>query len=353
MAHSIEQTHWLRAYADEIDRYREELEGRIVQTIYFGGGTPSLMDVALVASIIEKIGSTWTLSDDLEVTLEANPSSVEASRFESFRRAGVNRVSIGIQALNDEDLRALGRLHSVRDAELALDVAKTNFDSVSFDLIYARQHQSLVAWENELNRALQIAADHLSLYQLTVEPGTVFHERLARGRLPGLPDDDLGADFFELTQEMCSSAGFPAYEISNHARPGAESRHNCVYWLSGDWIGIGPGAHGRFTIADTRFATETELQPATWLRRVFEHGSGETNRSQVCGTSWRDELIMMGLRLHAGIDLARLNEPGETIDRERLLMLCQGGLMESQGGRLRLTTAGRPLLNSVLASLLA
>ncbi|MCL4155215.1 UNVERIFIED_CONTAM: hypothetical protein GTU68_030977, partial [Idotea baltica] len=243
---NVDQTAWVRAYLSELDRLAELTPNRIVSTVFFGGGTPSLMLPDTVAAIIERVRQNWRCTNDIEVNLEANPTSVEASRFRGFQQAGVNRISMGIQALNDQDLKLLGRLHSVAEAQKAFDIARNIFDRVSFDLIYARQNQSAAEWEAELTQALGMAVDHLSLYQLTIEEGTAFGDRFARGGLRGLPTDDLSADLYELTQSITSDHGFSAYEVSNHAKTGQESRHNLVYWRGGDYVGVGPGAHGRF-----------------------------------------------------------------------------------------------------------
>lgn len=280
VAATIDQGRWQRAYLSEIRRLGAETEGRVLNSVFFGGGTPSLMEPDLVAAILETVRATWPLANDLEVTLEANPGSVEAGRFRGYRAAGVNRISMGIQALNDADLRKLGRLHTVAEARAAFDVARTTFDRVSFDLIYARQDQPLEHWRSELTEALTMAADHLSMYQLTVEDGTAFGDRFKRGKLRGLPEEELSADMYALTQDLCEAAGLPAYEVSNHARPGAESRHNLIYWRGGDYAGVGPGAHGRLTFPTGRWATEAPRAPAAWLERVERDGT-EIGRAHV------------------------------------------------------------------------
>ncbi len=349
VASTIEQDRWRRAYLSEIDRVGAVTGGRVLSTVFFGGGTPSLMDPELVGAVLEKARDTWSMANDLEVTLEANPTSVESSRFRGFRDAGVNRVSVGVQALNDDDLRALGRLHSVDEAMRAVELAHDIFPRVSFDLIYARQFQSLGDWRAELRRALALEPGHLSLYQLTIEDGTAFGDRFRRGRLPGLPDDDLGADLFEATQELCEAAGIPAYEVSNHARPGAECRHNLIYWRSGDWAGIGPGAHGRLTLAGQRIGVETELSPATWLRSVETRGSGETGRCVLTAEDVFAERLLMGLRLAEGVKIEKADP--EFI--KQIQLLNESDLVEFSDGRLRVTARGRPLLNAILRELLA
>ncbi|NBO21699.1 MAG: coproporphyrinogen III oxidase, partial [Rhodobacteraceae bacterium] len=305
VAAQIDQRRWQAAYINEIKRLGAETPGRVVQTVFFGGGTPSLMDPDLVAAIIAAIRATWPMVNDPEITLEANPSSVEAGRFAAYRDAGVTRVSMGVQALNDDDLRRLGRLHSVADAMQAFDIARKTFDRVSFDLIYARQDQTLAEWRAELERALTLAVDHLSMYQLTIEDGTAFGERFARGLLRGLPSEDVQADMYDLTQEICAAHGLPAYEVSNHARPGAESRHNLIYWRMGDYLGIGPGAHGRLTLNSTRWATEAPRAPGAWLAAVEQGQPGELPRDPVPLSEQATEYLLMSMRLAEGMDLPR------------------------------------------------
>lgn len=353
VAAQIDESRWNRAFLAEIDRLGTETRGRTLSTVFFGGGTPSLMDPGLVADILTRIRTTWPMANDPEITLEANPTSVEAGRFRAFREAGVSRVSMGIQALNDPDLKRLGRMHSAAEARAAFDIARTTFDRVSFDLIYARQHQTLDAWRAELTEALAMAADHLSLYQLTIEDGTVFGARHAKGKLPGLPDDDLSTDMYALTQYMTGEAGLPAYEVSNHAQNGAESRHNLIYWRAGDWGGIGPGAHGRLTLDGTRWATETHLAPAAWLTAVEQSGSGETVRDAVPCNGQGEELLMMGLRLSEGIDLARYGRLADgPLDQNKINELVELGLIETRPDRLTVTSQGRPVLNAILRELL-
>ena len=277
VAGAVDEARWARAFEAEIARVAAETGPRALSSVFLGGGTPSLMSPELVASVLGAARAAWPMGEDVEVTLEANPTSVEAGRFRGYRDAGVNRVSLGVQALDDADLRRLGRRHDLAQALAAIEVARATFERVSFDLIYARQHQSAAAWRAELVRALAMGPDHLSLYQLTIEDGTAFGARLAAGRLPGLPDEDAGAELYEITQDMCDAAGLPAYEVSNHARPGAASRHNLIYWRGGDWAGVGPGAHGRLTLDGRRWASEAEPRPDTWLAAV-EAGSGDRPR---------------------------------------------------------------------------
>ena len=351
VATQIDHGRWIVAYLSEIERYYAEVGPRVVRSVFFGGGTPSLMDPDTVGAVISAIRARWPMANDVEITLEANPGSVESGRFRAFRDAGVNRVSLGLQALNDPDLRRLGRIHTAAEGLAALEVARSTFNRVSFDLIYARQDQTLDDWRRELRQALALGPDHLSLYQLTVEPGTAFADRLVRGGLRGLPDEDRAADLWDMTQEMTAAAGLPAYETSNHAMPGAESVHNRIYWQSGDWLGIGPGAHGRLTLNGHRQATEAIRAPSVWLDAVEGHGSGESGRSTLDTLDRAEEFLMMGLRLTEGVSLARWNR----LSGGRLLPVGQlqdDGLVQVTGDRLCLTPAGRPVLNAVLRALL-
>jgi oxygen-independent coproporphyrinogen-3 oxidase len=354
VARTIDTARWRRAYLSEIDRAAAETPGRRLATVFLGGGTPSLMEPDLVAAILARIRARWPVADDLEVTLEANPTSAEAGRFRAYAAAGVNRLSMGLQALDDASLRALGRRHGAAEARAAFEAARAIFPRVSFDLIYARQHQTPADWRRELAEALALAADHLSLYQLTIEEGTAFADRAARGRLPGLPDEDAAVAMYEITQELCDAAGLPAYEVSNHARPGAESRHNLIYWRSGDWAGIGPGAHGRLTLGGIRFATEAHRDPAAWLAAVETRGSGESARNALSPADRAAEHLMMGLRLAEGIDPARHAALGSApLDPARLAELEGLGLIRTGGGRVAATARGRAVLDALLRALLA
>jgi putative oxygen-independent coproporphyrinogen III oxidase len=346
----VDQDRWRRALTAQIAAAAAETPGRRVDTVFFGGGTPSLMPPETVAAAIEAIRAGWTLAEDAEITLEANPTSVEAGRFRGYAAAGVNRLSMGVQSLRDADLRALGRMHTAAEARAAFDVARDCFGRVSFDLIYARQGQDMAGWRAELTEALAMAVDHLSLYQLTIEPGTRFGELAARGRLRGLPSDGLGADLFQATREICAAAGMPAYEISNHARPGSESRHNLVYWRYGDYVGIGPGAHGRITRGGRRWAVEALSRPEAWLEAV-EGGADPRTREEILRDAQSVEMILMGLRLAEGVSLARF----EALTGRPLTVapdLRDLGLVEIEAGRIRATAKGIPLLNAVLENLL-
>jgi putative oxygen-independent coproporphyrinogen III oxidase len=332
VSQKIDQHAWRDAYLSELKRAAAETPGRILNAVFFGGGTPSLMD--------------------LEITLEANPSSVEAGRFAGFRQAGVSRVSMGIQALNDPDLRRLGRLHNTAEALAAFDIARTHFERVSFDLIYGRQDQTCADWQEELKQALTLAIDHISLYQLTIENGTAFGDRYARGKLRGLPDEDLGADMYTATQDICGEMGMPAYEVSNHARDGAQSRHNLIYWRYGDYIGIGPGAHGRLTLNNTKWATECFSNPKRWLESTTG-GMSERPREQLSRAEQATEFLLMGLRLKEGVSLSRFEAlSGSALASEKLGHLTEIGMISVFGDRLIVTDQGFMVLNAVIEGLL-
>lgn len=348
----IDQSRWRDALVGELRRAAAETRGRRVSSIFFGGGTPSLMPPETVAAIIDAAAAEWDLDAAAEITLEANPTSVESERFRGYRAAGVNRLSMGIQALNDVDLKALGRMHSVDEALAAFRIARRTFERVSFDLIYARQGQVLADWRRELRSALDLAADHLSLYQLTIEDGTRFGELAKRGRLRGLPDETLAADLYFATQEICDGAGLPAYETSNHAAPGAEGQHNLIYWRAGDYAGIGPGAHGRLTLEGARWATETELAPERWLSAVETGGGGISLHERIEPGDRAIELLLMGLRLAEGIDPRRFRRlAGQELDPARLKNLSDDGYLEVAPDRVRVTAKGRPVLNAILENL--
>lgn len=354
VAASVDQSRWQTAFEAEVDRIGALTEGRVLNTVFFGGGTPSLMEPALVQGILDRIRATWTLANDIEITLEANPGSVEAARFEGYAKAGVNRVSLGIQSLDPGDLRRLGRMHSVEEALGAIAIAQATFDRVSFDLIYARQDQSLAAWRDELRRAIDLGTSHLSLYQLTVEDGTVFGQMHAKNLLRGLPAEDLAADMFELTQEITAAAGLPAYEVSNHARPGDESRHNLIYWRMGDYAGIGPGAHGRLTVAGQRIATEAERMPAGWLDKTLATPGAAERIERLAAEDRANEYLMFALRLKEGASLARYTAlAGAPLSSNALAEVSSLGLLTRDGDRIHTTETGVMMLNGVLRALLA
>ena len=351
---AIDEARFVRAFTAEIAATAERIPGREAVSIFFGGGTPSLMQPATVGAILDAIARHWRLRADVEVTLEANPTSVEATRFRGYRTAGVNRVSLGVQALDDAALAALGRLHTAEEALAAVAIARATFPRYSFDLIYARPEQTVAAWRNELARAIGEAGDHLSLYQLTIEPDTPFASLHATGKLV-TPDDDTGRALYDATQNVCDASGLPAYEISNHARPGGECRHNLVYWRYGEYAGIGPGAHGRLDVEGRRYATAAEKNPERWLALVETRGNGLVVDETLTRTEQADELLLMGLRLTEGIELARYAEvAGKPLDPERIADLAQGGMVETTPERrLRVTAAGFPLLDAVVADLAA
>ena len=352
VAQHIDHDAWRIAYLTELRKYAAETPGRTLHSVFFGGGTPSLMEPRVVADIISEVRTLWPTANDLEITLEANPSSVEAGRFADFRQAGINRVSMGIQALNDEDLKRLGRLHNTTEALAAFDIARSTFDRVSFDLMYGRQNQSLADWEKELKQALSYAIDHISLYQLTIESGTAFGDRYARGKLKGLPDEDLGADMYLATQQICGEMGMPAYEVSNHARDGAQSRHNLIYWRYGDYIGVGPGAHGRMTVSGQRMATVCFSNPLKWLDNSTV-GSTEQPREVLSRTEQATEFLLMGLRLHEGISTHRFAAlSGQELSREKQAELSDLGMISVAGDRLTVTNQGFMVLNAVIESLI-
>ena len=348
----VDHDRWRAALLRELDRFADATSGRRLDSIFFGGGTPSLMDPRTVAAVIERATSRWRATEDLEITLEANPTSVEAERFHAFRSAGVNRVSLGVQALDDRDLALLGREHDVATALAAVDLAGAIFPRHSFDLIYARPGQSASAWREELRRALSHANGHLSLYQLTIEPGTKFHALVGAGALVPM-DEDAQAELFELTQELLAGAGLAAYEISNHARTGQECRHNLVYWRYGDYVGIGPGAHGRLTFGGERVATRTERIPERWLGAVESAGAGEVERERLARREQIVEMLMMGLRLAEGVAEQRLTRLAgrpleQAVDREGLRRALEAGWLVRSDGRLVATPDGRQRLDHVL-----
>ncbi len=353
----VPQARWRRALLAELEHFAEPTRGRRLTSIYFGGGTPSLMAPETVAAVIGRAREIWTLATDAEITLEANPTSSEAGRFAAYADAGVNRVSLGVQALDDEALRFLGRRHSAAEALRAVALARRHFARFSFDLITARPGQDLAAWRGELDRALAEAPEHLSLYHLTIEEGTAFHARRRRGELSEMPEA-AAARLFEVTAEVLEGVGLPAYEISNHARPGAESRHNLTYWRYGDYLGIGPGAHGRLSLAGAKHATRQHRAPEAWLAAVERDGHATRAFTRLSPRERLEEMVMMGLRLREGIAPAAFwreagVSPEEAFSPGRLEELIEGGYLLLDSAGLRPTAAGRARLDAVLGRLLA
>jgi putative oxygen-independent coproporphyrinogen III oxidase len=354
---AIDEPRWRHALVRELRHFAAETPGRRLTSVFFGGGTPSLMAPETVAAVIEAAGEAWTLDPDVEITLEANPTSVEAGRFAAYREAGVNRVSLGVQALDDDALAFLGRTHSAAEAVAAVETARGAFERLSFDLIYARPGQSPAAWRDELSAALKLAGEHLSVYQLTIEPQTVFHAAWRRGELAP-PAEPLAARLYEMTQDILQAAGLPAYEVSNHARPGGECRHNLTYWRYHDYVGIGPGAHGRLGLADGKWATRQHRAPEAWLAAVERHGHATRGRDRLAPADRLAELVMMGLRLREGISRAAFRreagaEPEDRLEKRRLAALQAAGYLELDDQGLRATGAGRQRLNALCGYLLA
>ncbi len=350
----VEQDVFVEAHLREIAHMAQLAPGRAVTSVFFGGGTPSLMEPQTVSRILDAIAGKWTLAENAEITLEANPSSVEAERFRGYRAAGVNRVSLGVQSLDDQQLKFLGRLHSVDEAMKAIGLAREIFPRLSFDMIYARPGQTQAEWESELRRAMALAADHLSLYQLTIEPGTPFFDLQARGRL-AIPDEESAAQMYELTAAVTADAGIPAYEISNHSAPGAECAHNLVYWRYQDYAGIGPGAHGRLTVDGIKHATATLRNPEAWWQAAMSGNHGMEVFEPLAGNEAADEMLLMGLRLREGITLARYAQlSGRELDPGRFAFLEARGFVERlAGGRVRATQAGFLVLDAVVADIAA
>lgn len=351
-AATIDQDRWRAALLRELDHYADKKPGETVTSIFFGGGTPSLMAPSTVQALIERVAQHWVLDSMIEITLEANPSTVEAQAFRDFRAAGINRLSLGVQALNQRDLTFLGRRHDVAEALAALDLAGQTFPRFTFDLIYARPGQSLDSWQSELKQALSLAGGHLSAYQLTIEEGTAFYPIHERGEFQ-LPDEDLAAEMFAATRALCTQAGMPAYEVSNHARPGQESRHNLTYWRGGDYVGIGPGAHGRLN----NHATRQHRAPDIWLRRVEEHGHATQVAEMLDARTRAEELLMMGLRLTDGVDASHFQaqcglDLWQVVDSGAFALLESEGLIQRTEDGIAATEAGQLLLNSLTAALL-
>ena len=349
---AIDQPRFVSAFLREMETMRQISGPKVVSSIFIGGGTPSLMEPETVDALLNGVARLWHVPDGIEITMEANPSSVEATRFRGYRAAGVNRVSLGVQALNDRDLKFLGRLHDVENALTAIKLARDIFPRMSFDLIYARPNQTVEEWEAELKLAISYAVDHLSLYQLTIEEGTPFFGLHKAGKLI-VPDGDQSALLYEATQEITAREGLPAYEVSNHARPGAESRHNLTYWRYGDYAGIGPGAHGRLSRGGNKLATATERVPERWLELVERDGHGMVDQELLGLDEQADELLLMGLRLREGLDLARWQQlSGRDPDPKREALLIEHGFIERLGNsRLRCTPSGMLILDAVVADL--
>ena len=351
---AIDETRYLAAFKAEIAHRAALAPRRTVRSVFFGGGTPSLMRPETVQGVIDAIGAAWRLDPEAEITLEANPTSVEAARFRGYRTAGVNRLSIGVQALNDADLRALGRKHTAAEALVAVELAGALFPRFSFDLIYGRPGQGVETWRRELAEALEHVGDHVSLYQLTIEPDTIFQRLRDAGKLE-LPDEDLSLALFETTREVTEARGLPAYEVSNHARRGGESRHNLIYWRYGEYAGIGPGAHGRLVTSKGRLAQETERHPEMWLTQVETEGHGLVESVALSREEQGDEFLLMGLRLREGIDPRAFEKlTGRDIDEARIESLIEDGFLErDERGRIRVTAMGAPLLDTVVADVAA
>ena len=350
----VDEARYVRAFAAEIAATAQRVPNRTVSSIFFGGGTPSLMQPQSIAGILDAIARHWSVDPQVEVTLEANPTSVEATRFAGYRSAGVNRVSLGVQALDDASLKSLGRLHTAQEALDAVAIARNTFGRFSFDLIYARPQQTPQDWAAELHRALAEGAEHQSLYQLTIEADTPFAALYAAGKI-ATPDEDTARALFDVTREVCEAHGLPPYEVSNHARQGAECRHNLVYWRGHEYAGIGPGAHGRLDIGSRRYATATEKRPEAWLMRVEADGNGLITDEALTAEERADEFLLMGLRLAEGIDPARYAAiAGRALDSGRIAVLASEGVVDiTPTGRLRVTREGFPVLDAVVADLAA
>jgi oxygen-independent coproporphyrinogen-3 oxidase len=351
----VDHGRWRGALLRELEHYARDTQGRTVTSIFFGGGTPSLMESETVAGLIQRVRALWPVANDVEVTLEANPTSTETGKFRAFRDAGVNRVSLGVQSLLADDLKFLGRQHDAAQALAAVEMAASTFQRFSFDLIYARPSQTLSQWQDELERALGFAAGHISLYQLTIEPGTQFEQAVARGDFRVL-DEERAAELYEATVARLGAAGLADYEISNFAKPGEESRHNLTYWRYGDYAGIGPGAHGRLTLGGEKVATRQHRAPESWLDLVERDGHATRQHDRVPRPERLNEMLMMGLRLKEGVPRARIEEEAaqpfaNAIEPSRLQRLIDGGFLALTDDRLIATRAGRQRLDAVLAAL--
>ncbi|MDP3372335.1 MAG: radical SAM family heme chaperone HemW [Candidatus Paracaedibacteraceae bacterium] len=350
---TISEEMWIKAIIDEMQRTYALMRPATLCSIFFGGGTPSLMSPEAVLAVINAATTLWPVSSALEISMEANPGSVEAARFAGYKLAGVNRLSLGIQALNDDDLKALGRKHSVVEALKALEIAQNTFDRVSFDLIYARSNQTYAQWESELAYALSFGTEHLSLYQLTIEPGTAFSTLHARGELL-IPEENEAYHLFKLTQEMTEKAGLPGYEVSNHAKFGAECQHNLTYWNYNDYVGVGPGAHGRIHLKNgQRIATQQIKAPELWYKGVCEKGAGDQSVINLTDTEQFQERLLMGLRLKTGISIASLGRAFTSLEEARLIVLRTEGLLQDDSNALILTEKGALVQNAILRYILA
>ncbi len=350
---NVDQRQWAAALTRELEHMRALTGPRELRSIFFGGGTPSLMEVSTVDAVLSAIDRLWGIHQGVETTLEANPTSVEAERFRGYRAAGVNRLSLGVQSLDDRELKFLGRLHSAEEALKAIGLAREIFPRLSFDLIYARPGQTAESWMHELRLALSHAADHLSLYQLTIEEGTAFARLYERGAFR-LPEEEDAAELYRLTGEIAAEAGMSAYEVSNYARPGAEARHNLVYWRYGDYAGVGPGAHGRISGDGKKLATQTLKMPGEWLAAVNAAGHGIVAMEEVSPAEQGDEMMLMGLRLEEGVPLSRYTRlTGRSIDETRIESLVRDGFLVRNGDRISTTQQGRLVLDALLGRLLA
>ena len=350
---SISEIDWEIAYKKVLNYWAQNCTIQSVESIFFGGGTPSLMSASLVYRIINEIHKIWSCKPNIEITLEANPTSVESLNFRSYAQSGVNRVSMGVQALNNKDLKRLGRLHTVDDAKNAFEIAKSVFDRVSFDLIYARQFQTVSDWQLELEEALNMSVDHLSLYQLTIEKNTRFSELHSKGKLKGLPNDDISVEFYNVTQEICSDWGLPAYEISNHAKLGSESQHNLIYWTGGYYLGVGPGAHGRLKVKNKRFRTEMFSNPEKWLKTVTENKFSEFLTIPLSDNEIAEEYLLMGIRLEVGIDVTYFNTySDQKLSTKKVKLLSDMGLIVFKNNRLFTTKKGKLVTNYIINELL-
>ena len=350
---NVDWHEWEKSFLSQLGFYYQETANRRVTSVFFGGGTPSLMKPKLVSNIIDQISKLWGFEDAVEITLEANPSSVEFRKFAEFKAAGINRVSIGVQALNNKDLKKLGRLHSVNDALNAIMIGKNTFDKVSFDLIYARQDQKLPDWELELKKALSLDPDHISLYQLTIEPNTPFGNLWEKGKLSGLTDENLGGDLYHLTNNLCHNAGLSPYEISNYSRKNHESVHNKIYWNYGDYLGVGPGAHGRLTTQSGRFATQNYYSPIKWQKNA-QNNTGESVRTFINEKDQADEMAMMGLRLSSGFSIDRyFHLSGKKLNEKTLDYLINDNLITVENNFLKATDQGKVVLNSLILNILS